>query len=116
MALKSNLGIIAAGMEGAIDRGVETTANQIATLAQSYVPVDTGALRTSIEVFGAGGSMQRTVEAGQSLDYAQFVEYGSANQAAQPFMTPAAEQLRPVLPINIANEIKKLAKAQKKSK
>lgn len=97
-----------AGLSQAIDEGVNDTAVQIHDTARSLVPVDTGALRTSIEVFGAGGSGERTVEAGQSLDYAPFVEYGTARQAAQPFMTPAAERHRADLPKNIATRLKAL--------
>lgn len=108
MALTSNLLKFAAGVSGAIDRGVNETADQVVTTAQQRVPVDTGALRTSIEKFGAAGTGERTVEAGQSLDYAPHVEYGTDRQAAQPFMTPAAEQHRADLARNIAAQLKDL--------
>lgn len=100
----------AADIGKAVDAGVQQTAEAIAQEAQRLVPVDTGALRTSIEVFGAGGSGARTVEAGQGLDYAAFVEYGTAKAPAQPFMTPAAARHRADLPKNIAAQLKALEK------
>jgi hypothetical protein len=107
MPLKSKIATFRAGLPKAIDDGVNDTAEQVADAARGLVAVDTGALRASIEVFGAGGSGERTVEAGQSLDYAPFVEYGG-KAAAQPFMTPAAEQGRPLLPKNVGKHIKAL--------
>lgn len=108
--LKSNLMQFAAGLPAAIDAGVQETAEQVEETARSLVPVDTGALRTSIETFGAGGSGERTVEAGQGLGYAAFVEYGTDKAPAQPFLTPAAEQNRPNLTKNVARHIEALAR------
>jgi hypothetical protein len=81
-----------AGLSQAQDEGAEEIAQAVATLERQYVAVDTGALQASIEVFGAGGSGQRTVSAGQSLDYAADQEYGTATTAAHPFVHPAVEQ------------------------
>lgn len=92
MPLSSRLSQLAARIDGALDRAVQATADQIAIDARGFVPVDTGALRTSIEVFGAAGTHERTVEAGQSLDYAVYVEEGTRVQRPQPYMTPAAQQ------------------------
>jgi hypothetical protein len=107
MPLKSKIATFRAGLGRAIDAGVASTAEEVANVARSLVPVDTGALQASIEVFGAGGSGERTVEAGQSLDYAPFVEYGGKS-AAQPFMTPAAEAGRVSLPKHVGKHIKAL--------
>lgn len=67
----------------------ETTA-EVEEYAKTVVPVDTGALRASIqsEVTGTEG----TVYTDQS--YAEFVEFGTVNMAAQPYMTPAGEAAR----------------------
>lgn len=108
MALKSNLRVFRAGISQAIDTGVQQTADQVADAARGLVAVDTGALRASIEVFGAGGSGARVVSAGQSLDYAPHIEYGTSKQAAQPFMTPAAEQGKALLPKNVGAQLKAL--------
>ncbi len=107
MALKSNIATFRAGLPGAIDRGVDETADQVADLERGGVAVDTGALKASIEKFGAGGSGSRTISAGQSLDYAPFVEYGG-RAAAQPFVTPASEQGKTLLPANVGAQIKAL--------
>jgi hypothetical protein len=113
MPWKSALPTFIAGLPQAIDAGVGETAQQVHDTARSLVPVDTGALQTSIEVFGAGGSGERVVSAGQSLDYAVIVEYGSARQAAQPYMTPAAVQHAADLPHNVARHLKDLEKRSK---
>ena len=107
MPLKSKIATFRAGLNQAIDAGVNDTAEQVADAARGLVAVDTGALRASIEVFGAGGSGERTVSAGQSLAYAPFVEYGGKGKA-QPFMTPAAERTRPALAKNVGKHIKVL--------
>lgn len=107
MALKSNINIFRAGLPQAIDVGIAVTAETVADAARGLVPVLTGALRASIEVFGAGGSGERVVSAGQSLGYAPFVEYGS-KAAAQPFMTPASEQGAAAIGKNVGAAIKAL--------
>ena len=106
MPLKSRISQIITRIEQAPDAIADRTADVVAASATQHVPVDTGALRTSIEKFGAGGSDTRTVEAGQSLDYAPFVEYGTSRNRAQPFMHPAAETGRKEMP-RIAKEIVK---------
>jgi hypothetical protein len=87
----SGLDTFLAGLLSAQDDGAEEIAQAVATKERELVAVDTGALQASIEVFGAAGSGQRTVSAGQSLGYAADVEYGTAHSPAQPFVTPAAE-------------------------
>lgn len=103
MPLKSKLLDFAIGAPVAIDQGVDETADQVVVDAQADVPVDTGALQTSIEKFGAAGTGERTIEAGQGLDYAGIVEY-----TVKPYMTPAAERNRPNLTRNIAARLKDL--------
>jgi len=52
--------------------------------------IDTGALAASIltEVSGTKGTVYTNME------YAEFLEYGTANMQARPYMTPAAEAAR----------------------
>lgn len=99
MPLKSRIPKIVSSMRGADDRIADSVAAVVEAKAHQVVPVDTGALNTSIETFGATGSGERIVEAGQSLWYAPFVEYGTSVDGevrirAQPFMRPAAEEGR----------------------
>jgi len=51
--------------------------------AKEKVPVRTGALRDSISVD------EETLTLGASAVYAAAVEYGTAKQPAQPYLTPA---------------------------
>lgn len=94
MPLKSRIPKIVSALEAVPDTIADRVADAVVESAMQHVPVDTGALRTSIEKFGASGSDTRMVEAGQSLDYAAYVEYGTSRTRAQPFMHPAAEQGR----------------------
>jgi HK97 gp10 family phage protein len=59
-------------------------------------PKDTGNLRNSITVGDIfGGSLQPGVlsaQVGPEAAYGGFVEFGTAKQGAQPYLTPAAEQ------------------------
>jgi HK97 gp10 family phage protein len=66
------------------------TAARIATAAQQFAPVLTGALRESIKVQGEGVDKGMPyVDVGTTEPYAVFVEYGDSRQAAKPFMRPA---------------------------
>lgn len=61
--------------------------------AKLACPVDTGRLRSSIQVGGEG--LERTVST--NVEYAPHVEFGTKRRAAKPFMNPAAEAERPRL-------------------
>jgi HK97 gp10 family phage protein len=63
-------------------------------IAKSLAAVDTGEMRDKIEItkYPRYGSQIGTLEA--KADHSIFVEYGTVNMDAQPFMTPAAEQGR----------------------
>lgn len=95
---------IRAGIEGAIERGVVRGANLIADLAQQLAPVDTGALRDSIHVEDGSHALARRIVADTS--YAAYVEYGTATSPAQPYMTPAKEQIN--VQQEVADEVRKL--------
>lgn len=71
---------------------VKRAALQCEGLAKVNAPVDTGALRNSIQ---AKPVDDLTWEVGVGVDYALFVEMGTSKMAAQPYMTPAAEAVRP---------------------
>jgi HK97 gp10 family phage protein len=59
----------------------EEWSGKVADDMRSFAPVDTGALRDSIQETNDG------VEVGVS--YGAFIEYGSAHNAPQPFTVPA---------------------------
>lgn len=56
-------------------------------LAQAIVPVDTGFLRSTLSSREDGSSVYFSATA----EYAQFVEYGTFKQEAQPYFRPALE-------------------------
>ncbi len=111
MALNiTGLATFAAGIEEAIAKGVEDTADQIVDTAQSIVPVRTGALRDSIHAEPTGDpDAWRVIAGSDDVEYAPFVEYGTSRMAAQPFLTPAVEQHRGDLEANIERRLKELA-------
>lgn len=67
------------------DAGPRASAEAIVDAARARVPVVTGELRDSIQVTEAG------VEVG--ADYGVFVEYGTSDTEAQPFLRPAADEI-----------------------
>lgn len=75
-------------------RGViSRVADDIAEDAQRYAPKDTGRLANSIHVEQVSARQAR-VKA--DAPYAGYVEFGTENMAAQPFMRPALYKKRPV--------------------
>jgi HK97 gp10 family phage protein len=78
---------------------VRTAAFLCQRIAVQLVPVDTGFLRSSITVGRAdGGSLQPgdlAAQVGPEAAYGAYVEFPTANTGAQPYMTPAAEQVSP---------------------
>jgi HK97 gp10 family phage protein len=74
--------------EQATDRGLEKIGLVAEGYAKKLTPVDTGRLRNSIthEVDG------NDVYIGSNVEYAPYVELGTARQKAQPFLKPAATE------------------------
>jgi HK97 gp10 family phage protein len=63
--------------------------------ARDNAPVDTGKLRDSGHIEGEEVIFDATNAQGQP--YGFHVEYGTRHAPAQPFLTPAAEQVKPLL-------------------
>jgi HK97 gp10 family phage protein len=89
--VRNDLGRIADGMDRKAVAVVRKTALDIEADAKGRAPVDTGALRNSIQTTMAG-DMSAVVAPG--VDYAIFVEFGTARMAARPYLIPAAEAHR----------------------
>jgi HK97 gp10 family phage protein len=76
----------------AFEEATERALEKIGLVAEGYAkklaPVDTGRLRNSIshEVDG------QDVYIGSNVEYAPYVELGTARQKAQPFLKPAATE------------------------
>jgi HK97 gp10 family phage protein len=73
-------------LQDAVRNTLGEATNQIVTIAQSYAPVRTGALRDSIHAEQTG-PMSYGIAA--DVEYATFVEYGTVRMLARPFMRPA---------------------------
>ena len=63
--------------------------------ARTRAPVDTGFLRSSITGDWQVDGQHVTGEVRAGAEYAYFVENGTSKMAAQPYMTPAFERVRP---------------------
>jgi HK97 gp10 family phage protein len=88
----NNLGTMAANLRPRAHLVVQKTAFDVEARAKEFAAVDTGAMRSSIHAEMTG---ELTAEVGVGVDYAVHVEYGTSRAAAQPFMTPAADAVRP---------------------
>lgn len=71
---------------------VEGAAFACEALAKSIAPIDTGFLRSSIQ---AQPETPLSWIVAVGADYGKEVEFGTSRQAAQPYMTPASENVRP---------------------
>ena len=78
---------------------VRTAALLCQRTAVQRAPVDTGFLRNSITVGRPDGGALRPgdleAQVGPEAAYGAFVEFGTTRAGAQPYMTPAAEQVGP---------------------
>lgn len=85
-ALREAVSSLALRGEGALVRlGV-----RVQNAARELCPVDTGRLRSSVNSSG----LQRDgrgpyVEVGTNVEYARYVEFGTLNSRAQPYLRPA---------------------------
>lgn len=70
---------------------VAKTAHDIESLAKQRAPVDTGALKNSIQ---ARQVAPFNWEVGVGVAYGPYVEFGTSKMAAQPYLTPAVEAVR----------------------
>jgi HK97 gp10 family phage protein len=85
---RDNSAEILRAFEQATERGLEKIGLVAEGYAKKLAPVDTGRLRNSIshEVDG------QDVYIGSNVEYAPYVELGTARQKAQPFLKPAATE------------------------
>lgn len=79
-------------IEQAAAQAVAKAARDIEADAKRRAPVDTGALRNSIQAWSDNPLRWYIAP---HVEYAAYVEYGTRRQRAQPYMAPAAEFVRP---------------------
>lgn len=94
---------ITESLERELEQAINNTVLHGERVAKQNAPVDTGHLRRSIssETNGLEGELFTNVE------YAPFVEYGTSNQSAQPFMLPAQQEMEKKLNDEVAKAIAK---------
>lgn len=82
----------------AVDRTVGRLVEDIADDARRFVPVDTGATRDGIEATGAVNGRARVnvtrLVPGDDPEVPKFIEFGTEDTPAQPFMRPALYRRR----------------------
>lgn len=90
----SRLHAIIAGIAEDIDAGVHQGAEYIGELAQQLAPEDTGALKASKQVDKKAPAAW-VVSFGEGLPDIRAVvqEFGSIHQPAQPYLTPARQEI-----------------------
>jgi len=87
-------------LEAEAKKAVDTTGEELAQRAKQRAPVRTGRLRDSIHYKGDG-----VVAA--TAPYAAYVEYGTHDAAAHPFMTPATEEERVKFPKRVSDAVRR---------
>jgi HK97 gp10 family phage protein len=105
VTLKSRLPEISAEMRPRISRAVKEGAEEIADAARRNLEagghVDSGDLLNSVHVERAGAGQYRVVadaraekngKLGAGAPYGVFVEFGTSDTSAYPFMIPAADE------------------------
>ena len=75
------------GLDAALTRALEKVGLVAEGYAKRLCPVDTGRLRNSITHAMEGSE---AVVIGTNVEYAPYVELGTARQKAQPYLRPAA--------------------------
>lgn len=83
---------IISGMESKAEAIVAKTALDLEAHAKGRAPVDTGTLKNSIQATKVGDAHWRVVV---GADYGMYVEWGTANMGAQPFIQPAVLAVSP---------------------
>lgn len=90
----------------AADQAAEAAAEDAAEQMRQDVPVDKGEARDSIEVTKVG---EGVYEVGPHTDHDVFIEFGTTDMDAQPFVGPAGETQRTEFPKTAAEKLKQAA-------
>lgn len=67
-------------------------AHDIEAIAKANAPVDTGTLRNSIKAVKIATAVWRVIV---GVEYGLYVEWGTVHMAAQPYLQPAVNTVRP---------------------
>lgn len=99
----NRLGALASRLRPQVSQIIRKAAFDVEARSKELVPVDTGALQNSIQS-EMTGDLSAVVAVG--MEYAPYVEYGTSRSAAQPYLTPAADAVRPGLEAAIQDALK----------
>ncbi|MFK7695402.1 HK97-gp10 family putative phage morphogenesis protein [Paenibacillus sp. HJGM_3] len=78
----------------AVRKVVKTSATRIRKAAQTRIRVDTGKMKKTIRVKYSSDGL--SAEIGPNSPFAHLVEFGTTHSPAYPFMTPTAEEQKPL--------------------
>lgn len=92
----------------ALSAAIRKAAFDVEGRAKVNAPVDTGALRNSIQAKAEAGALEAEVVTG--IEYAIHQEFGTGRMAAQPFMIPAADAVRPDFEKAVAAVLRQLGR------
>jgi len=81
---------IASGLNIKVDDVLGILAHQVEIISKALAPVDTGALKNSINTKRQKKNEWRVQD---GVEYGIYQELGTSRMAAQPFMVPAAEMV-----------------------
>ncbi len=91
----------------AVAAALEEAAQLVAESARQKCPRDSGSLAASIQATGVMTSPQGgTVRVVAAAPHADFVEYGTANSPAQPFLYPALAENQDAIRSLVASAVK----------
>lgn len=93
--LKSRLPQIIAELPLRIDAIARAAAEAVEERAKNRVPVRSGKLRDAIHTERQALGEYMVIAGNTEAFYGHIVEHGGAHTPAQPFMVPAAEDVRP---------------------
>lgn len=77
-----------------IAQELNSGAESCVSIGKQLAPVDTGFMRDNIKQSEQANADNLKSVVESEADYSVFVEYGTVNQDAQPFFTPAFESAR----------------------
>lgn len=93
--LKAKIASISIFAKLELAKELDRSADDIVSVAKSFVPVDHGDLRASIRKETGKHELSRKVIAGDAnAPYARFVEFGHSDAKPRPFFFPAYRALR----------------------
>jgi HK97 gp10 family phage protein len=87
---------------------VRKTAKDVEARAKTRAPVDTGALKNSIQ---ARPRDELTSEVVVGQEYGLYQEFGTVKMAARPFLRPAVEEVAPAFEAAVTQAIEEAARS-----